>query len=458
MTNDTLQTVAGVMGNVLEWYDFGLYGFFSDTIAEVFFPPSNSGHRNLVLSYVVFGAAFVMRPLGGIVTGHIGDKTGRKRALVFSLFAMVVPTVAMGILPTYAQVGGWSTALLVMCRMLQGFSVGGQLPSSLVYTLETKPKDHWGYYGSVVNLVSSIGVILGNLVGAILRQLLTNDQLVQWGWRAAFISGILILPAAMYLRFYGKEHHPNEGEYDGSNQEESDEPQGVGIYGVTPSGRRPPLQEATQRENLPALFSSILVPMLYGGGYYVSVVWMAVFMETLIETPVNGAFWVNLSANCIGLTLISFFTGWLSDYVGRVRMMAFGAISVAISGPFMVHVISLGNTVNAALAQNGLCFFLSFYCGPFCAWLVEKFPPKVRLTSAALGFNMGICISAGFSPAVATALVKVSPVAPGFIFPVSVNCRSRIQCLANSLSVPEPKATSRYSRIPHERTAIFLSL
>lgn len=273
MANGTCQTIAGVLGNVLEWYDFGIYGFFSDTIAEVFFPPSNSNHHNLILSYVVFGGAFVMRPLGGIITGHIGDKSGRKRALVFSLFTMVVPTVAMGFLPTYAQVGGWSTALLVICRMLQGFSVGGQLPSSMVYTLETKPPEHWGYYGSFVNMAANFGVILGNLVGALLRQILTNDQLLQWGWRAAFISGICVLPAAIFLRLYGQEHHPNEGEYDGISQDGSDEPEMDRTRAVMVPEPKHPLQEAVKRENWPALFSSILVPMLYGGGYYISVVW-----------------------------------------------------------------------------------------------------------------------------------------------------------------------------------------
>lgn len=172
-------------GNVLEWYDFALYGFFSDIIGQEFFPPSNSDHENLIYSYLVFGGAFVARPVGGIVTGHIGDKHGRKRALVFSLFCMSVPTVAMGLLPTYAMVGGWSTALLVICRLLQGFSVGGQLPSSLVYTLETKPKASWGYYGSFINMAANSGVILGNLVGALIRQLVTPEQLSSWGWRAA---------------------------------------------------------------------------------------------------------------------------------------------------------------------------------------------------------------------------------------------------------------------------------
>lgn len=418
MSNDTFQTIAGVLGNVMEWYDFGIYGFFSDTIAEVFFPSSNTSHHNLILSYVVFGGAFVMRPLGGMVTGHIGDVHGRKRALVFSLFSMSVPTVAMGFLPTFEQAGYWSTALLVACRLMQGFSVGGQLPSSLVYTLETKPKEHWGYYGSFVNMASNVGVILANLVGALIRALLTDDQLVQWGWRAAFVSGVFILPVAIALRLYGREHHPNEGEYDSTatgGDEGANDDQGGGISALTASQQKHPLREAVRRENWPALFSSILVPMLYGGGYYLSVVWMAIFMETLIDPSVDGAFWVNLASNCL-LMVTSFFTGWLSDRVGRVKLMAFGAISVGAVAPVMVWIISWGKTADALFAQMAICFLLSFYCGPFGTWLVERFPPRIRLTSVSLGFNLGICISSGFTPALATALVRTSEVAPGFIY------------------------------------------
>eukprot|EP00580_Thalassiosira_gravida_P018518 CAMPEP_0201671906 /NCGR_PEP_ID=MMETSP0494-20130426/31038_1 /ASSEMBLY_ACC=CAM_ASM_000839 /TAXON_ID=420259 /ORGANISM="Thalassiosira gravida, Strain GMp14c1" /LENGTH=489 /DNA_ID=CAMNT_0048153407 /DNA_START=173 /DNA_END=1642 /DNA_ORIENTATION=- len=437
--NDMLQTIAGVLGTVLEWYDFAIYGYFSDTIAQVFFPLANNSHdsyRNLILSYIVFGSAFVMRPIGGIVTGHIGDKLGRKRALVFALFSMILPTVGMGFLPTYEQVGGWSTALLVICRMLQGFSAGGQLPSSLVYTLENKPKEHWGYYGSFVNMAANFGCMLGNLMVAIIRQVLNDDQLLRWGWRAAFISGISVLPVAIYVRLYGKEHNPNEAVYnddDGttksgeSEEHDSNEQQaGVGIYGrASPAAssslqlqQKHPLREATKRENLPSLLSASLVPMLYGGGYYISVVWMAIFMEKLIDPPVNGAFWVNLVNNIFGLLGVSFLAGWLSDYVGRVRTMVFGAITASIAGPFMVYIISQGNTVNALFAQFALCCFVSLYSGPSLTWLVETFPPHVRLTSVALGFNVGMCISSGFAPAVATAMVTVFPSAPGFLYTI----------------------------------------
>mmetsp|Transcript_7663 Transcript_7663/g.11366 ORF Transcript_7663/g.11366 Transcript_7663/m.11366 type:complete len:460 (-) Transcript_7663:34-1413(-) len=412
-----IDTIISAAGNVLEWYDFALYGFFSDTIAQVFFPPSSSEH-NLIYSYLVFGGAFVMRPIGGLITGHIGDKYGRKKALVFSLFCMSIPTVALGLLPTYAQVGGWSTALLIICRMMQGFSVGGQLPSTLVYTLERRPKEHWGYYGSFVNLAANFGVILGNLVGALIRQLVTPEQLLQWGWRVAFLSGITILPVAFYLKLCGKEHHPNEGHYDDENELVSHDQDGEGIAGLSESQRKHPLREAVKRENWPALLSSILVPMLYGGGYYLSVVWMAIFMSELIEPPVPGSFWVNLGANVFGLTLTSFFTGWLSDRVGRVKLMSFGAISTGIVAPVMVWLISEsgGKVAEALFAQLCLTFFFSFYCGPFCAWLVERFPVNIRLTSVSLGFNIGICISSGFSPALATWLVTFSPPSPGFIF------------------------------------------
>ena len=158
---------------------------------------------------------------------------------------------------------------------------------------------------------ANVGGILGNLVGALLRTILTDDQLLSWGWRVAFISGIAILPVTIYIRIYGREHHPNEGEYD--EQQE-------GIDGSTASQKHP-LSESVKRENWPALFSSILVPFLYSGGYYLSVVWLAIFMETLLEPPVSGAFWVNLACNCIGITATSVFAGWLSDRFGRVKLM-----------------------------------------------------------------------------------------------------------------------------------------
>ena len=140
-----------------------------------------------------------MRPFGGMIIGYMGDKYGRKYALVLSLFLMAIPTFVMGCLPTFSQVGVLSTILLVICRLLQGMSVGGQLPASLIYTVETRPKEKWGFFGSLVMMAANIGTLLGNIVGAILRSALNEEQLLAWGWRIPFLSGILIAFVALYL-------------------------------------------------------------------------------------------------------------------------------------------------------------------------------------------------------------------------------------------------------------------
>lgn len=150
------------------------------------------------------------------------------------------------------------------------------------------------------------------------------------------MSGIAVLPVAFYLKIYGKEHHPNKGQYNDDNAAEviSYDQEGEEIARFPESQQSHPLSEAVRRENWPALLSSILVPMLYGGGYYISVVWMAIFMNTLIDPPVRGSFWINLGANVFGLTLTSFFTGWLSDRVGRVKLMS---VSIMCSGFFSIR-------------------------------------------------------------------------------------------------------------------------
>eukprot|EP00584_Thalassiosira_punctigera_P001803 CAMPEP_0172540868 /NCGR_PEP_ID=MMETSP1067-20121228/11783_1 /TAXON_ID=265564 ORGANISM="Thalassiosira punctigera, Strain Tpunct2005C2" /NCGR_SAMPLE_ID=MMETSP1067 /ASSEMBLY_ACC=CAM_ASM_000444 /LENGTH=511 /DNA_ID=CAMNT_0013326789 /DNA_START=112 /DNA_END=1644 /DNA_ORIENTATION=+ len=427
-----MQTIAGVMGNVLEWYDFALFGFFSDVIATVFFAPSDEANDDagddavdydnmaggegevleidttrLVHSFAVYGGAFLMRPVGGMVIGFIGDKYGRKQALVLSLFLMAIPTFLMGCLPTYAQVGSLSTVLLLVCRLLQGMSVGGQLPASLIYTVEMRPHEHWGFYGALVMMAANTGTLLGNFVGAVMRTLLTEEELVAWGWRIPFLSGILIAFVAIYLRLHGKEHNPNAGEYDDDSQ------------CSRPQESKHPFREVFKRENLPALASATFTPMLWGAGFYTTFVWMAIFMEVLIDPPIEHGFWINGLALLFGIIIPLPLTGMLSDRWGRDRTMGVGIVGLAVLGPVMIKLISSGRGgLRAFFAQWTLGVFLSFFGGPMNAWLVEKFPPKVRLTSAALGYDLAHCTASAFSPLVATLLVReYGNDAPGLMYP-----------------------------------------
>lgn len=154
--SDFWQTVAGVAGNVLEWYDFAVFGYFSDVLGEVFFPPNQKEANATTESFLVFGGAFLMRPIGGLLLGYIGDMYGRKKALVISIFLMAFPTFAMGCLPSYERIGDWAIVLLVLVRLLQGLSVGGQLMSSLVFTLENHDPSQWGLYGSYVMAAANL--------------------------------------------------------------------------------------------------------------------------------------------------------------------------------------------------------------------------------------------------------------------------------------------------------------
>jgi len=179
-----------------------------------------------------------------------------------------------------------------------------------------------------------------------------------------------------------------------------------------------PLREVFKRENLPALGSATLTPMLWGAGFYTTFVWMAIYMEVLIDPPIEHGFWINAVALLFGIIIPLPLTGMLSDRIGRDKTMSIGIVGLATLGPIAIKVISTGVAVEAFLAQWTLGIFLSFFGGPMNAWLVEKFPPRVRLTSAALGYDLAHCSASAFSPLAATLLVQnYGNNSPGMMYP-----------------------------------------
>ncbi len=258
-----------------------------------------------------------------------------------------------------------------------------------------------------MQMAANFGCLMGNLIAALLRTVLTEESLVKWGWRIPFLCGILVLVVAVYIKCFGEEHNPNADEY---------------AEGESSGGNefmKHPFKEALAKENFPALISSALTPMLHMAGFYITFVWAAVFMDDLIEPPVNRAFWINAMSLLFGNTVFYPVGGWLSDHYGRIRLMVIGSVGVGIIGPFMLYVMSLGRSIPAFFAQWSLGVILAMYSGPIHAWLVEKFPSKIRLTSVALGYNIASCTAGAFSPLIATVMVHhFGPVAPGFLYPV----------------------------------------
>lgn len=188
-SEEKVKTFVNILVNVLEWYAFAVFGYLSDILAEVFFPPNQGDATALIESFAVFGGAFAMRPLGGLWIGYLGDRYGRKMALEVSIFLMAISTLCLGCLPTYAQVGHWSYIGLIFFRLMQGLSAGGQLMSSLVYAVEGRPKEHWGFHGSCVMAAANFGNLLSGVTVDWLRRCLTETQVAEWGWRLPNLSG-----------------------------------------------------------------------------------------------------------------------------------------------------------------------------------------------------------------------------------------------------------------------------
>mmetsp|Transcript_5430 Transcript_5430/g.14694 ORF Transcript_5430/g.14694 Transcript_5430/m.14694 type:complete len:543 (-) Transcript_5430:774-2402(-) len=459
--HDILKTTAAVGGNVMEWLDFAVFGFFSDVIGDVFFPKGQVGSSSTIESFAVFGGAFLMRPIGGVIIGYIGDVYGRKLALELSVFLMAFATLLMGSLPTYERVGPWAIVFLVAVRLCQGLSVGGQLMSSLVYTLEAHPHERWGLYASYVMAAANFGTLMGGVTGWAVNANLDAEQIEAYGWRLPFwAGGILVGWCGFYLKFFcpedevmhlhgqvptteepaaqvqdGGDGMPADEQEQGQQHQQKDglmkDPESSdSLAGAALSSddlddlQKPqenPLKLAFARENWQSLGASSLVPMLWSGGLYVSFVWMPIFMGDgkLVTPPVPHSFEINSFA-LLFVCLFYPVAGLLGDKFSRVTIMTIGGIGIAISGPIAVYLIATKHdTTIALMCQLVLAVFMSLWGAPMCAWLVESFDPASRLTSVSIGYNVAQACSGGLCPLIATVLAAdVSLLAPGIIYPV----------------------------------------
>jgi MHS family proline/betaine transporter-like MFS transporter len=181
--------LAGIVGNVLEWYDFAVYGYFAPSIGRHFFP-SEDPAASLIAAFGVFAAGFLMRPIGGLVFGNIGDKIGRNRALILSVLTMAVPTFFIGLLPDHHQIGTAAPVLLVLLRLLQGLAIGGEFTTSIVFLVESAPAHQRGFVGSWCPFGATAGVLLGSVIGTLITAILPQPAIDAWGWRVPFLLGL----------------------------------------------------------------------------------------------------------------------------------------------------------------------------------------------------------------------------------------------------------------------------
>jgi len=379
--------LAGVIGNVLEWYDFGVYGYLVPTISQLFFP-SGSAVVSLLSTFAVFGVGFVMRPVGSILFGIYGDRHGRRKALSAVVFVMALATFAMGLLPTYAQLGVLAPMLLVLVRLFQGLSAGGEWGGSTAYIVEFAPEARRGFVGSWQLVGVGGGFLFGSLIAALLNTGLSQASRLAWGWRLPFLFGIAVGVVGLYLRWRLA---------DTPKYTELEEQNAVAAA---------PLGEALRKYPRQTLLG-FGVTVHNTVAYYVALVYLTNYMSSVGRVSQTTALWIGTSCLAVFVLLLPAM-GLLSDYLGRRPLLITSCIGYAVFGyPFFLMATS-GYLELAGVAQLLMVLFYVPYAGACPAFYAEIFPTRVRYTALSIGYNIAVALFGGFAPFIATLLIQVT--------------------------------------------------
>ena len=371
---------AGVVGNILEWYDFAVYGFFAGVLADQFFP---SGSRAVSLLYYfgAFAVGFLMRPVGAVIFGYIGDLYGRAKALIFSIAMMALPTFAMGLLPTYESIGIGASLLIVLLRMAQGIAVGGEFTASIVFLAEHAPAKRRGFYSVWAMFAATTGTMLGSAIGGALTNALGDEAVASWGWRAAFMSGIIVGLVGFMIR-----------------------------RGMPDTPRRvhqeSPLRRAF-RDHKWEVLRIMGLNMSAATTFYLLFVYAATWVSDTKLAPHGTAL------NITTLSILTFLVvapvaAWISDRYGRKLMLIVGmALCLALAVP-LLKLMYHPDPTSIAAGQMIFSGLLAVYMASIPAAMCESFPHEVRVTAVSVGYGLAYAIFGGTAPGLAVWLIATT--------------------------------------------------
>lgn len=375
--------VAGVVGNMLEWYDFALFGFFAQQIGAHFFPAGNPT-ASLLAAFGTFAAGFVMRPVGGALFGWVGDRYGRKQALIWSVLAMAFPSFFIGVLPGAAAIGIWAPVLLLLFRLMQGLAVGGEYMASAVFLVEGAEPGRRGWMGSWGPLGASAGTLMGSAAGAIVNVVLSPEDVMAYGWRIPFIVGLGVGLGGIAIRRHYVERVPHQ------------------------APAKSPLGEAFQSHwrtmlHLVALVAGISV------GFYTTFVYMATWLEQVAGVPARTALGINTIAMALSLLVIPA-SGIASDRLGRRPVLMVSAGALAILAYPLMALMARGEIAGILAGQVGLALLVAANGGVLPAAMAELAPWRVRCSVLSVAYNIGVALLGGSTPLLAAWLLARSGV------------------------------------------------
>lgn len=404
---------AASIGQFIEFYDFAIYGLAAVAIADAFFP-SSSGVIGLLSALAVYGVAFVVRPLGGLFFGSLGDRIGRKAVLTISLTMIGGATTLMGLLPGYDQIGILAPLLLVALRLLQGFSAGGEAIGAPSFVLEHAPRDKRASWITIAIAMSATPSVVAGILYVILDLSMTDASYNSWGWRIPFLIAAPMTLIGLYIRRRTVESPIFEALKNNAERAES------------------PLRSTLRRDKI-RMVQVFCVMSLSALGFYFLVGYFVTYLQTTADLSRGQS----LIATCTALLAFAILLpigGRISDRLGRRTMLRIGSIGMLIVAWPAFLMVSTGHLLTAIAGQILMAIPLCFYGGGSYTFFVELFPPATRLSGAAISYNVAFAVFGGAAPFAGAALVSATgwAISPAFLIFIA-----GVLAVGASLRVPE---------------------
>jgi MHS family proline/betaine transporter-like MFS transporter len=381
--------VATSIGNALEWYDITIYGYFAIYVSKAFFP-NDDPRTSLLLTFGTFGLAYLARPIGGVILGAYADRHGRKGSLLISIVLMTLGTLAVAVMPTFETIGILAPIAVLVARLVQGFSAGGEFGSSTAFLVEHRP-DRRGFIASWQFASQGLSNLLASAFGVGLTAWMAPADLSSWGWRLPFLFGVLVGPVGIYIRNHLEDASP------------------------PPAAQTSPVKQVLLYQKFRVLLGIGALAISTAVNYLI------IYMPTYVVKNLNLPPVVGYTATFVGgimLTVLTPFAGMLSDRIGRTRHMIAANMLLLLSiFPMFLLITRYPTPAVIIFAVFWLSTLKALYYGPLAALMSELLPPATRATGLGLGYNIGVTLFGGMGPATMTWLggfALIGDLAPGY--------------------------------------------
>ncbi|MFD7918414.1 glycine betaine/L-proline transporter ProP [Streptomyces sp. NPDC059740] len=442
---------AAALGNAMEWYDFGIYSYLASTIGGVFFP-SGSDTSSLLQSFATFAVAFLVRPFGGMFFGPLGDRLGRKKILAITMIMMAIGTFAIGLIPSYQSIGWFAPALLVLFRLVQGFSTGGEYGGASTFIAEYAPDRKRGFYGSFLEFGTLAGYVAAAGLVVILTTFFDNSAMTSWGWRVPFLVAGPLGAVGLYLRLRLDET-PAFQKMESGKVRASDAADAV---------------ETTSKGDLRKIFTQywpmLVLCVALVGAYnitdYMLLSYMPSYLSDELGYSTNHGLLILLLVMVLQMVLIHY-VGRLSDHFGRKPLLMTGMLGFLVLSVPSFLLIRQGSVVAISIGLVMLGLSLVCMLGTMSAALPALFPTNVRYGSLSVGYNVSTSIFGGTTPLVITALIsafgtKLMPayyaVAAAVVGVIAVLCMKETANQPLEGSPPSVETEEEAAEIVHSQT------